>query len=75
MAVKTPNASTGSGTSLSKKKTTKDGGVNSEGAVDGAIAAFKKKKGSMSSSQRKKVAARLKSLKQQQGKKGVLSGE
>lgn len=57
------------------KEMTKDGGTKSKGAVNAAIQKFGKIKGKLSPGKRKKVAARLKSLKQQHGMKGTLKGE
>lgn len=56
-------------------QTTKDAGVKSKSKLAALVVAFNKKKASMSPEQRKKVAARIKALKQGQGMSGTLKGE
>lgn len=55
-----------------KKMGAKSSGVTDEAKLAKVIAAYKRKKKNMSPAERKKVEARIKSSKQQLGKKGVL---
>lgn len=58
-----------------KKEGSKSAGVKSDSSLKKAIAAYRKKKKSMSSEQRKKVEARLKSSQQRLGRKVGMSNE